>query len=75
MQSINQYLEVLRKDYLQSPKKRKSELLNEAEERTGLCRKHLIVKLKPGSNLKLKTSEERKKKKMLLRWLSQNSFG
>lgn len=63
MQSINQYLEVLRKDYLQSPKKRKSELLNEAEERTGLCRKHLIVKLKPGSNLKLKTSEERKKRK------------
>lgn len=60
MHSRNQYLEVLRKDYLKACKKEKTKLLNEAVKRTGLCRKHLVVKLKPQTNLKPKPRKKRK---------------
>lgn len=62
MNSRNQYLLELRTEYLKiKSKKKRSELLNEAEKRTKLNRKYLTQKLKPKSNLsKLKT--ERKKK-------------
>ena len=63
MFSKNQYLKELRKEYLKTKsKKRKGELLDEAEKRTGLNRKYLMEKLRPKSNLdNLKT--ERKKRK------------
>lgn len=63
MQSRNQYLKELRKEYLKlkSNKKGKAKLLDEAEKRTGLNRKYLIQKLKPKSNLD-KMKEERKKR-------------
>lgn len=64
MYSRNQYLKELRKEYLKTKsKKEKGRLLDEAEKRTGLCRKHLIVKLRPKSNLD-KRKEERKKRKV-----------
>ena len=64
MYSRNQYLRELRKEYLKTKlKKEKSKLLDEAEKRTGLCRKHLIVKLRPKSNLD-KRKEDRKKRKV-----------
>lgn len=63
MQSKNQYLKELRREYLKIKfKKKKSELLEEAVKRTGLCRKHLIVKLKSKSNIDNK-KEDRKKRK------------
>lgn len=47
MQSRNQYLKELRQEYLKTKSKRqRGELLNEAEKRTDLNRKHLICKLK-----------------------------
>ncbi len=63
MYSRNQYLLELRTEYLKTKsKKKRGELLNEAEKRTRLERKYLTQKLRPKSNLdKLKT--ERKKKK------------
>lgn len=63
MQSRNQYLVELRIEYLKTKsKKKRGELLDEAEKRTKLERRYLTQKLKPKSNLdKLKT--ERKKKK------------
>ena len=63
MESTNQYLKVLRKDYLKASKKKKSKLLDEAEKRTGLCRKHLTVKLRAWSNLNPRQPYERKKRK------------
>ena len=62
MQSRNQYLVELRTEYLKTKsKKKRGELLDEAEKRTQLERRYLTQKLKPKSNLdKLKT--ERKKK-------------
>lgn len=62
MQSRNQYLLELRTEYLKmKSKKKRGDLLNEAEKRTKLNRKYLMEKLKPKSNLdKLKT--ERRKK-------------
>ncbi len=63
MPSRNQYLKELRTEYLKTKsKKKRGELLNEAEKRTKLERKYLVVKLRPKSNLD-KTSTERKKKK------------
>lgn len=63
MESRNQYLQELRDEYLKTKsKKRKSELLEEAVKRTKLCRKHLIVKLKPKSNIDNR-KENRKKRK------------
>ena len=63
MESRNQYLEELRKDYLKTKsKKKKSKLLEEAVKRTKLCRKHLIVKLKAKSNID-NGNENRKKRK------------
>lgn len=47
MYSRNQYLQTLSGKYLKVTKKAKTKLLDEAEKRTGLCRKYLIVKLKP----------------------------
>ena len=65
MQSKNQYLRELRLEYLKTKsKKKKGELLDEAEKRTGLCRKYLISrKLKPKSNID-KKKENRKKRKV-----------
>jgi len=64
MYSRNQYLKELKKEYLkQKSKKEKSKLLDEAEKRTGLCRKHLMVKLRPKSNLD-KRKEARKRRKV-----------
>ena len=63
MQSRNQYLKELRKDYLKTrSKKEKGKLLTEAEKRTELERKYLIKKLRPKSNLD-KRKEEKKKRK------------
>ncbi len=63
MQSRNQYLKQLRKEYLKTKlKKEKGELLNEAQKRTALNRKYLMEKLKPKSNLD-KLPQERKRRK------------
>jgi len=63
MQSRNQYLLELRTEYLKTTsKKGRSELLNEAEKRTKLARKHLIVKLRPRSNLDKDKSQRKKRK-------------
>jgi len=65
MDAKNQYLKELREEYLKTKsKKRKGELLNEAEKRTGLNRKYLMEKLRPKSNLDaLKTEREKRKQK------------
>lgn len=63
MQSRNQYLKEVRVEYLKSKsKKKRGELLDEAEKRTKLERKYLTQKLKPKSNLD-KLKSERKKTK------------
>jgi hypothetical protein len=63
MQSRNQYLIELRTEYLKNKsRKKRSELLDEAEKRTKLNRKYLMDKLKPKSNLD-KLASERKKRK------------
>jgi len=65
MYSRNQYLQNLRLEYLKTKsKKEKGELLDEAEKRTGLSRKHLIVKLRPKSNID-RRKEERKRRKVV----------
>lgn len=63
MYSKNQYLKELRSEYLKTKsKKRKGQLLDEAEKRIGLNRKYLMEKLKPKSNLdKDKFSRKRRK--------------
>lgn len=64
MQSKNQYLKELREEYLKTKsKKRRSELLNEAEKRTRLNRKYLTQKLKPKSNLDKIPGHRKKRKK------------
>ena len=61
MQSRNQYLKEVRTEYLRTKLKRKrGELLNEAEKRTNLNRKYLMDKLKPKSNLDKLASEKKK---------------
>ncbi len=45
MMARNQYLQAVRKEYLPASKTTKSQLLDEAEHRTGLNRKYLIRKL------------------------------
>src|SRR3989344_5445314 len=63
MPSRNQYLLELRTEYLKvRSKKIRGELLNEAEKRTKLARKHLIVKLRPKSNLDKDESQRKKRK-------------
>ena len=63
MQSRNQYLLELRTEYLKTrSKKGRSELLNEAAKRTKLARKHLVVKLRPKSNLDKDKSQRKKRK-------------
>ena len=63
MKSRNQYLKEVRDEYLKTKsKKKRGQLLNEAEKRTKLERKYLTQKLKPKSNLD-KKPESRKKKK------------
>lgn len=63
MQSRNQYLKKLRNEYLKTKsKKRKGELLDEAQKRTGLNRKYLMEKLRSKSNIDNRT-ELRKKRK------------
>lgn len=63
MQSRNQYLKDLRKEYLKTKsRKEKGKLLDEAEKRTRLVRKYLIRKLKTKSSLD-KRKEDRKKRK------------
>lgn len=64
MTSRNQYLKELRKEYLKvKTKKQRGLLLNEAEKRTGLCRKYLVAKLKPKSNLDKQPHERKSRKK------------
>lgn len=63
MPSRNQYLKEVRIEYLKTKsKKKRGELLDEAEKRTKLERKYLTQKLKPKSNLD-KVPQHRKKKK------------
>lgn len=63
--SRNQYLSELRKEYLKiKDKKTRGRLLDEAEKRTGLCRKYLIAKLKPKSNLDKQPSERKQRKRL-----------
>ena len=61
MYSRDQYLKTLKNDYWQAGKKKKGQLLDEAEKRTALARKYLIKKLKPNSHFALK-KEKRKRK-------------
>lgn len=62
MQSRNQYLVELRTEYLRTKlKKKRSELLDEAEKRTKLNRKYLMDKLRSKSNLDKPVSERRKR--------------
>jgi len=63
MKSRNQYLLELRDEYLKTRyKKKRGELLDEAEKRTKLNRKYLMDKLKPLSNLDRDTSQRKKRK-------------
>lgn len=64
MQSRNQYLKALRKEYIKiKSKKERGKLLDEAEKRTGLERKYLIKKINLKSNLD-KKPEDRKRRKV-----------
>jgi hypothetical protein len=47
MRSRQQYLNELRREYIGASKSAKTQLLQEAQKRTGLSRKHLISKLRP----------------------------
>lgn len=60
MYARNQYLEELKKEYLNTSKQEKSRLLDEAGKRTQLTRKYLIFRLKPSNNLKVKPRRKRK---------------
>ena len=63
MQSRNQYLKELRTEYLKTKsKKKRGELLNEAEKRTKLNRRYLMEKLKSKSNLDKKEFEKKTRK-------------
>ena len=63
MYSRNQYLKELRSEYLKTKlRKEKSKLLDEAEKRTKLNRKHLIIKLRAKSNLD-KDEKQRKRRR------------
>jgi len=65
MQSRNQYLKELRIEYLKTKSKKiRGELLDEAEKRTKLDRKHLIVKLRPKSNLDKDKLQKKKRKQI-----------
>lgn len=62
MQSKNQYLKDLRTDYLKTRSKEdKGTILDEAEKRTKLSRKHLIKKLRPFSSLDKKPTDRKKR--------------
>lgn len=62
MQSRNQYLLEVRSEYLKTKgKKKRGELLSEAQKRTKLDRKYLMTKLRPKSNLD--TIKEHRKKR------------
>ena len=62
MKSRNQYLKELRTEYLRTKsKKKRGELLDEAEKRTKLKRKYLMDKLKPKSNLDNLPSERKRR--------------
>ena len=62
MKSRNQYLKELRTEYLRTKsKKKRGELLNEAEKRTKLNRKYLMEKFKPKSNLDKLPSERKRR--------------
>ena len=54
MYSRDQYLKVIREEYLKKTKLEKGRLLDEAEKRTGLRRKYLIRKLSARSILEKK---------------------
>lgn len=62
MQSRNQYLKEVRIEYLKTKsKKKRGELLDEAEKRTKLNRKYLMDKLKPRSSLDKDKSQRKKR--------------
>lgn len=50
MESKKQYLKSLQREYVKSSKPKKSSLLDEAEQRTGLSRNHITSKLSPKTN-------------------------
>ena len=65
MLSRNQYLLVLRKEYLTiKSKKERGKLLDEAAKRTRLERKYLIKKLRPKSNLDNHPGDRKKRKRI-----------
>lgn len=65
MPSRNQYLKELRKEYFKvKSKKQRGLLLSEAEKRTRLCRKYLVAKLRPKSNLDRQPQERKRRKKV-----------
>ncbi len=65
MQSRNQYIKEIRKEYLKTrTKKERGKLSEKREKRTGLNRKYLMEKLKPKSNIE-KDKSQRKKQKQL----------
>lgn len=65
MQSRNQYLRELRREYLKKKSKKvRGKLLDEAVKRTELERKYLIKKLRPKSNLDRQPYERKKRKRV-----------
>jgi len=50
MESKKQYLKSLQREYVKASKPKKSSLLDEAEQRTGLSRNHITSKLSPKTN-------------------------
>ncbi|MBU1122654.1 MAG: transposase family protein [Candidatus Omnitrophica bacterium] len=56
----NQYLKKIQEEYLTASKMGKSQLLNESQKRTGLCRKHLITKLSQGNCLSIPTPRKKR---------------
>lgn len=63
MESRNQYLKEVRRNYIKASKKEKGIILTEAEKITSLDRKTLIKKLKCISNIDKRKEDKRKKSK------------
>jgi len=61
MHSKKQYLQEVQKDYLGASKKKRGELLDEAQRRTRLARKYLIRKLSVKTRWEKKVSQRRKR--------------
>ena len=61
METRNEYLKEVRRNYLKASRKEKSIILSEAEKITKMDRKTLIKKLKAESNIDKRKEDKRKK--------------